>query len=311
MKNSIHIIKKDTGTSQLNRGIKSTIIGILTSFILAIIKGTAGIIGNSYALIADAIESTSDIVTSSIVLLGLKVASKPADINHPYGHGKAEPIAGIAVSIALVIAALIIINQSIREIITPHHAPAFFTLIVLVAVVATKEILFKYVISIGNDIKSIAVKNDAWHHRSDAITSAAAFIGISISLIGGQGYEEADDWAALFAAGIIIFNGIRLFLPAFREIMDTAPPQKIIDEIKQKARNVKGVKEIDKCLVRKMGLDFFVDIHVVVDGAISVHDGHLIGHLVKDALIGNFPNIANVLVHIEPDHFKELTGNEL
>lgn len=282
------------------KGIRSTLVGIIVSILLAIIKGTAGLIGNSYALVADAIESTADVFTSIIVLTGLKIASKPADSDHPYGHGKAEPVAGMIVASALFVAAIIIIIQSIHEIITPHHAPAAFTLIVLFAVIITKEFLFRFVIKVGENIDSIAVKNDAWHHRSDAITSAAVFIGISIALIGGKGFEQADDYAALFASIIIIINAYRLFKPAFYEIMDTAPPTYILEGIKIEAGKVEGVMGIDKCFVRKMGLEFFVDIHVIVNRDLPVHTGHLIGHNVKDQLMKFNPKIADVLVHIEP-----------
>jgi len=201
-----------------DQGIHTTLIGIIASIILAAIKGTAGVLGNSYALIADAIESTSDVFTSLIVIVGLRIAKKPADENHPYGHGKAEPFAGILVASALFIAAIIIIIQSTHEIITPHHAPAPFTLIVLIIVVLTKELLFRFVIKVGDSVESVAVKNDAWHHRSDAITSVAAFVGISIALIGGAGYEPADDYAALFASLIIIFNAYRLLKPALSDV---------------------------------------------------------------------------------------------
>ena len=293
-------MKTDNSKNSAQKGIQSTLIGIIVSIFLAVIKGTAGILGNSYALVADAIESTADVFTSIIVLTGLKIASKPADMNHPYGHGKAEPIAGMLVASALFFAAIIIIIQSIHEIITPHHAPAAFTLMVLVAVVAAKELLFRFVIKVGESIESTSVKNDAWHHRSDAITSAAVFIGISIALIGGNGFEEADDYAALFASGIIIINAYRLFKPSFYEIMDTAPPINILEEVKSAATKVEGVMGIDKCYVRKMGLEFFVDIHVIVDRNLPVHAGHLIGHNVKDELMKFNPKISDVLVHIEP-----------
>jgi cation diffusion facilitator family transporter len=264
------------------------------------IKAVAGVWGNSYALIADAIESTSDVFTSIVVLTGLKIAQKPADENHPYGHGKAEPLAGILVASALFTAAIVIIIQSIHEIITPHHAPAPFTLLVLILVVLTKEILFRFVIKVGDSVDSIAVKNDAWHHRSDAITSGAAFIGISIALIGGEGYEEADDYAALFASLIIIYNSYRLFKPALYEMMDAAPSPKLISDVIKRANMVDGVVAIDKCFARKMGLEYYVDMHVIVDGNISVHRGHDISHTVKDVLLTEFPHITNVLIHIEP-----------
>lgn len=288
----------------IKRGLKTTFIGIIASLVLAAVKIFTGIIGNSYALIADGIESLTDIFTSSIVLTGLYIASKPADENHPYGHGKAEPFAGIAVSFGIFIAAMVIVVQSVYEIITPHHAPAPFTLIVLVIVIIIKEALFRFVIKVGTTVNSIAVKSDAWHHRSDAITSAAAFIGISIALIGGEGYESADDFAALFASVIIIFNAYKIFKPALFELLDTAPPVKTIQKVRDVAVKVENVMGIDKCYVRKMGFDYFVDIHVLVDANLPVFKGHEIAHKVKDELMKEYSNISDVLVHIEP-YFRE------
>jgi len=293
-------MKKNNHKGNIKRGIKTTFIGIIVSFFLAVIKIFTGIIGNSYALIADGIESLTDIFTSSIVLTGLYFASKPPDEDHPYGHGKAEPFAGVAVAFGIFIAAMIIVVQSIYEIITPHHAPAMYTLIILIVVIITKETLFRFVIKVGNSVKSVAVRSDAWHHRSDAITSAAAFIGISIALIGGEGYESADDFAALFASVIIIVNAYRIFKPALYELLDTAPPAKTIQKVRDVAANVENVMGIDKCYVRKMGFDYFVDIHVLVDANLPVYKGHEIAHKVKDELIKEYSNISDVLVHIEP-----------
>jgi len=289
--------------NSVKRGLKTTFIGIIASSFLAAIKIFTGIVGNSYALIADGIESLTDIFTSSIVLTGLYFASKPADENHPYGHGKAEPFAGVAVSLGIFIAAMVIVVQSIYEIITPHHAPAPFTLVVLIIVIITKETLFRFVIKVGTSVNSIAIKSDAWHHRSDAITSAAAFIGISIALLGGAGYESADDFAALFASVIIVINAYRIFKPALFELLDTAPPAQIIQKVRDVASKVDDVMGIDKCFVRKMGFDYFVDIHVLVDANLPVYKGHEIAHLVKDELIKGHLNISDVLVHIEP-YFK-------
>ncbi len=282
------------------RGMRSTIVGIVVNALLAITKGAAGFIGNSYALIADAIESTSDILSSFIVWTGLRIASKPPDDDHPYGHGKAEPLAAVVVAIALFAATVIIAVQSVNEIVTPHHAPAPFTLIVLVLVVITKEMLFRFVFKVGEEVESTVVKTDAWHHRSDAITSAAAFIGISVALIGGDGYESADDWAAMFASLIIAINAYRMFRPAINEMMDTAPPADIKKNILLCAQGVEGVVEIEKCYVRKMGFEYYVDIHVVVDRDSPVWRGHDIAHRVKDAVRVSRNRIADVLVHIEP-----------
>lgn len=290
-----------TTRRRLASASRLALTGVLINTLLAGIKITAGILGNSYALVADGIESTLDIFGSFVIWGGLQIAARPPDTSHPYGHGKAEPIAGIAVSLALIAAAIGIAVQSIREILTPHHAPAPFTLIVLVTIVIAKELLFRKVIELGEEISSTAVKTDAWHHRSDAITSAAAFIGILIALIGGPGYEPADDWAALVACGLIGWNGIRLLVPAVQETMDVAPPKHVEEDVRAVAATVPGVVAIDQCRVRKMGLDLFVDIHVEVDADLTVREGHRIAHRVKDALREANPVIVDVLVHIEPD----------
>lgn len=302
-------MKIQTNNNLIQRGLRTTLIGIIASLVLAAIKIFTGIVGNSYALIADGIESLTDIFTSSVVLTGLYFASKPADEDHPYGHGKAEPFAGIAVSFGIFIAAMVIVVQSIYEIITPHHAPAPFTLIVLVIVIITKEALFRFVIKVGTTVNSVAVKSDAWHHRSDAITSAAAFIGISIALIGGEGYEAADDFAALFASVIIIINAYRIFKPALYELLDTAPPARTIQKVRDVAVKVENVMGIDKCFVRKMGFDYFVDIHVLVDANLPVFKGHEIAHKVKDELMNEYSNISDVLVHIEPYFTQNIDGH--
>ena len=289
-----------TKTTAARRGIKTTLIGVAVNALLAATKAIAGILGNSYALVADAIESTFDIVSSLIVLGGIRIAAVPADPDHPYGHGKAEPLAAMVVAVALCTAAVAIAIQSIREIITPHHAPAPFTLAVLVLVVITKESLYRFVFRAGMESHSTAMVTDAWHHRSDAITSLAAFFGISIALIGGAGYESADDWGALLAAAVIAFNGIRLLKPAIAEVMDAAPPPEVEEQVRRTAATVPGVTGLDKCFVRKMGLDYYVDLHVEVDGSIPVSEGHAIAHQVKDALRTSDRRITDVLIHIEP-----------
>lgn len=283
------------------KGLRTTLIGILVNLFLAVTKSTAGYLGNSYALIADGIESLSDVISSIIVYSGLKIAVRPPDENHPYGHGKAEPLAASAVALALIGAAITIIVFSFYEILHPHHAPEPYTLIVLLCVIIVKESLFKFVIKVGDNIESTAVKTDAWHHRSDAITSAAAFIGISIALIGGEGYESADDFAALAASGIIIFNAIRLLKPAVKDLMDHSPSESIERNIRESAKKVDGVVALDKCKIRKMGFEFYVDLDVIVDGEISVRNGHQIAHDVKELIREDNPQVANVLIHIEPD----------
>jgi cation diffusion facilitator family transporter len=251
-------------------------------------------------LIADGVESALDVAGSFVIWGGLKVAARPPDATHPYGHGKAEPLAAIIVALGVLAAAFGIAVQSVREIFLPHHAPAPFTLVVLIVVILVKELLYRYVMRMGRDVESTAVQTDAWHHRTDAMTSVAAFVGISIALIGGEAWRSADDWAALFACALIGANGFRLLSPALREIMDTAPRQEIVSSIARAARAVPGVLEVEKCLVRKMGLDFYVDLHIGVDANISVREGHQIAHTVKASIKKTDPRIADVLVHVEP-----------
>ena len=273
---------------------------MVVNLIFAAVKIAGGLIGNAYVLIADGIESSLDIAGSVVIWGGLKFAARPPDSTHPYGHGKAEPIAAVVVAVGVLAAATGLAIESVREILTPHHGPAPFTLAILVVVIIVKEILFRYVNRVGQNVESTAVQTDAWHHRSDALTSAAAFIGISVALIGGEGWQSADDWAALFACAVIAANGIRLLRPAFYEIMDTAPRAKIVRAICRVASSVPGVVEVEKCRARKMGLDFYVDLHARVDGNISVHEGHEIAHRVKAAIQQSDSRVADVLVHIEP-----------
>ena len=230
----------------------------------------------------------------------MKFAARPPDRTHPYGHGKAEPLAAGLVAMGVLLASVALAIQSVREIFTPHHGPAPFTLVVLIVVIVIKEFLYRIVIRVGRDVASTAVQTDAWHHRADALTSMAAFIGISVALAGGEKWYSADDWAALFACAVIAFNGWRLLFPALHEMLDTAPRGEIVATIEQAAVSVPGVLEVEKCLVRKMGISFYVDLHVGVDGAISVRDGHAIAHQVKDAIKRTDARIADVLVHVEP-----------
>src|ERR1044071_1384031 len=293
-------VENRTGSSMSRVGARVALLGLVINVVLASVKIVAGVVGHAYVLIADGMESALDVAGSIVIWGGLTVAARPPDRTHPYGHGKAEPIAALVVAICVLAAAIGLAIESVREIVTPHHGPAPFTLAVLVVVIGIKELLFRYVNRIGRDLESTAVQTDARHHSSDALTSAAAFIGISVALIGGERWQSADDWAALFACAVIAANGVRLALPAFQEIMDTAPAGKIVGSILAVASSVPGVVEVEKCYARKMGLDYYVDLHVGVDGNISVHEGHDIAHRVKSAIQQSDARVADVLVHIEP-----------
>ena len=286
--------------TRLQRSLRATFLGLAANVALTVAKFLAGIFGHSQALIADAVESLADIFSSVIVWRGLVVADTPPDEDHPYGHGKAEPIAAAIVSVMLLLAAGWIAWHSLEGIIEPRLAPSPWTLIVLVVVIVVKEGLFRFVLHEAEHVESSAVATDAWHHRSDAITSAAAFLGISITLIGGKEYEHADNWAALVAACVIGFNGWRLLRPAFNELMDRAPDRELIEKIRAVARTISGVAGVEKTFVRKMGYQFFVDMHVEVDPQMTVERSHLIGHEVKDKVRAQIPSVRDVLIHIEP-----------
>ncbi|SMG14086.1 cation diffusion facilitator family transporter [Sphingobacterium psychroaquaticum] len=287
--------------------IKTTYYSIFTSFTLAIVKWLGGIFGNSYALIADAIESTADIFSSFLVLLGLKYAKRPADSSHPYGHGRIEPLVTFIVVIFLVLSAFVIASESIKNIRTPHELPKAWTLIILGGIIIWKEISFRIIMRKSKLLNSTSLKAEAWHQRSDAITSVAAFIGIAIAIFCGEGYESADDWAALFASGFILYNCYGIFRPALAEIMDEHRYEELEEEVRQKSRNVAGVLLIEKCYIRKIGMHFQIDLHAVVDPNLTVREGHEIAHALKDYLIENLANIGNVFVHIEPFEEKAIS----
>lgn len=285
---------------QLASGQRVAAISLGVNGGLGLIKLVAGIVGNSYALVADAVESLGDLFSSSIVWGGLVIARKPADANHPYGHGKAEPLAALAVALMLIVAAVGIAIKAADGIRAPHDSPAVFTLPVLLGVVFVKEWMFRYGSRVGQRIRSISVSADAWHHRSDALTSAVAAVGITVALIGGREYAAADEYAALAACLVIAANGARFVRVAVSELMDTSPGAIVAASIEETARQVDGARWIEKLQVRKMGPSLYVDLHLEVDPDLTVRNAHAVAHAVKDRIMSARPEVADVLVHIEP-----------
>jgi cation diffusion facilitator family transporter len=288
------------GTSRLQRSVRVTLIGFAVNVLLAVSKLIAGVLGHSHALVADSIESFGDLLSSLIVWRGLVVAATPADEDHPYGHGKAEPIAAALVATLLLVAALGIFIKSALAIATPALAPRPFTLVVLLLVVVIKETLFRFVAREGILSESVALGSDAWHHRSDAITSLCAAIGIGVAIVGGEAFQVADPIAAMAAGGIIAWNGSFLLRSALSELMDATPSADVRGKVRQVAQGVPGVEGIETCVVRKMGYHYYVDMHVEVDPALTVQEAHDIAHLVKDRVREEIPAVYDVLIHIEP-----------
>ena len=286
--------------SNVQKAIQATYLSIFGNLILAVAKGITGVFGNSYALVADAIESLTDVFSSALVLFGIKYSARPADSNHPYGHGRAETLVTFTVVGFLLISATVIAYQSIINIQTPHQTPENYTLIVLAIIIVIKETFYRIVSKKGKETNSSSLKADAWHHRSDAITSLMAFIGISIAIYMGPGYETADDWAALFATLFIVYNAYLIFRPALGEILDEHVYDDLVEQIRIISESVKGVEGTEKCFVRKTGMTYLVDLHLLVNGNLSVTQGHAISHAAKDKLMEELPEVANILIHIEP-----------
>ncbi len=284
--------------------IKASYFSIVGNILLAAIKLVSGFFGNSYALIADGIESTTDVFSSLFVLFGIKYAQRPPDDNHPYGHSRIEPLITFVVVAFLVTSATVIAYESIINIRTPHKIPETWTLIVLGLIILWKEGSYRYVLNKSKLTNSSSLKADAWHHRSDAITSVMAFLGISIALIFGKGYETADDWAALLASGFILYNSYLIFRPALGEIMDEHIYDDLLEEIREESMKVKGIKGTEKCFIRKAGMEYHVDLHAIVDGEIPVREGHELSHRLKDHLRKEIPNLGHVLIHIEPTNYE-------
>jgi len=299
-----HVGRGSSTREQLNhavrQGTRVAAIGVIASALLAATKIAAGVVGNSFALVADGVESVLDIFSGLLVWGGLRVSALPQSARYPYGLGKAEPLASLVVSAVLLLAAVGIAIGAAQAILSPQEAPESFTLLVLVGVLIAKESMFRVLSARGREIGSRALNTDAWHHRSDALTSLAAFIGISVALTAGEGFESADDWAALVACAVITFNGVRLFRDSLREVLDVTAPKKILDRVRQIALSVPGVDSVDLLRVRQSGLALWVDIHVEVEGDISVRAGHEIAHLVKDGLLNSDLRILDALVHVEP-----------
>jgi cation diffusion facilitator family transporter len=288
-------------TSELQR---NTVVGFFASIFLSLLKLGAGIGGNSSALVADAIESLADTVGSVMVWQALRVAAKPPDRNHPYGYGKAEALASLGVGALLVAAALFIAAKSLHEIVIPHEAPASWTLLVLVAVIAVKEFLFRFVMRGAAEFDSDAARADAWHHRSDAITSVAAFVGVTLAIWGPclfaiPALVFSDEVAAILASGVILITATRMIRPALGELLD-AVAHDMVEKVAVIARAVEGVREVEKVFVRKSGSGYHVDMHLHVDPELTIRVAHALSGKVKSILKSQIPNLTGVLIHVEP-----------
>jgi cation diffusion facilitator family transporter len=284
----------------LRTGQGSALKAILVNTSLGGAKLMAGIFGHSYALIADACESFGDVIGSSITFYALKKAAEPPDKEHPVGHGRAETLAAMATSIALACVGALIFWQAAETLHQPRRSPNPLTLCVLVPVILAKEWMFHWMRSRGRKIGSQAIIADAWHQRSDVVTSIAALSGIIIAWAGGPGWAHADSWAAMVASVWLAGTGFWLLSPVLHELMEGAVDPALLKFISETSAECEGIKGVEKVWVRKLGMRLIVDLHIEVDPDITVQESHRLAHQVKDKLQTELPQVRDVMVHVEP-----------
>jgi len=279
---------------------RAAVVGLSINLALGVIKLAGGIAAHSFALIADSVNSLGDVLTSAVVVFAFRIAQRPPNPRHPYGHMRAEAVAGSNMALLVVFSAVMIAWEAIEHLTDQHPVPPVWALWIAGGNVVIKELLFHYKTRIGRRTGSAALLANAWDHRSDALCSLAVLIGLALIRFGGPAWISADEIASLVVAAAIIWSGGRLFWSSSRELLDMQADDELVAEVRRTAESVPEVRAIETLLVRKAGLEFFVDIHIEVDEHLTVAAGHLIGHQVKDRLLSEFPAIRDVLVHLEP-----------
>jgi len=292
---------RDTARSKLYaEAIRAGWIGLVVNVALGIAKLVGGVLGVSFALISDAINSIGDALSSVVVLVALNLAQRPPDSEHPYGHTRAEAIAASNVALLIILSAIYVTWEAIQRISLQHSLPPAWTLWIAGANVFIKESLFRYKLHVGERTGSTAIIANAWDHRSDALCSFAVLIGLGVVRWSGPNFIWADEFAAMVVAGFILLNGVRLFYNSANELMDIQADGQFVTAVEAKAMEASGVENVETLWVRKSGLEFFVDIHIEVEASLTVAEGHRIGHEVKDRILASFPTVRDALVHLEP-----------
>lgn len=287
-------------TSLYGDAIRAALVGLMANLALGGVKLAAGLHGASFALVADAVNSLGDALTSCVVVFALVVAQRPPDSEHPYGHSRAEAIAASNVALLIIVSAMLVAWEAMRRMFVIHDLPPGWTLWLAGGNVVIKECLFRFKRRVALRTGSAVILASAWDHRSDALSSLAVLIGLAVVRFAGRGFIWADEAAALVVVALILWNGIRLFRSSASELMDQQADTEFVTQIESAARAVDEVQEVETLWVRKSGLEYFVDIHIQVDARLTVDEGHRIGHRVKDHLLGKFPTLRDVLVHLEP-----------
>ena len=279
---------------------RAALLGLGVNLGLGVVKLVAGLLGNSFALLSDAVNSLGDAFTSAIVLFALRVAQRPADPEHPYGHTRAEAVAAANVALVLILSALLVGWAAIQRLAIPHELPPPWTLWIAGANVALKEGLYQYKVRVSRRTGSAAILANAWDHRSDALSARAVLVGLALVRWGGPRFIAADEVAALVVVAAIIWSGAVLFRTSVHELLDVQADEALVAAVRRSAAGVPGVRGVEKLWIRKSGLEYLADIHIEVDPQLTVAAGHAIGHAVKDRLLDEFTTLRDVLVHLEP-----------
>jgi cation diffusion facilitator family transporter len=280
-------------------GRQVAVLSMIVGAALAVMKITVGLMANSAAVVSDGVESASDVLASGIVLFGLALAAKPADEEHPYGHGRFETISGLAVGVMLGMTGAVICFRAAWSI-NDQHVPAAFAIWALVVSMIAKAALGATKFRIGRNIKSEALVADGWNDTVDILSASAALVAVALAVWRPQRFAAADHYGAFAVGLIVIFLGIRVVYNTTQQLVDRMPPRELLEDIRRVALSVPGALGIEKCLARKTGLRYHVDLHLEVDPEMTVRRSHEIAHEVRNRIIAELPWVADVLVHVEP-----------
>lgn len=290
----------ESNSTSASTGSKVTLVGVLVNTLLILLKFAAGIFGSSQALIADAVHSISDLFTDIVVLIGIRIRQKPPDKTHHFGHARIETLASLIVGMALIGTALYLgIDASLTIHRHTEYHPTGLALFGAGVSIVLKEVLYHYTIRTGRRIKSQLIVANAWHHRSDALSSVAVFIGVAGTQINPS-WHILDAFAALLVSFFIVKVGLEILRDALREFTDTAPRPEVIGKIKQCALSVKGVVDTHDLRVRTSGGQYQMEIHIVVDGQLTVLEGHKIAKAVEGCLVEDVGNFDSITIHVDP-----------
>jgi cation diffusion facilitator family transporter len=291
----------ENANQELKAGRRVTLVGAAVNLVLAALKFLAGIFGFSTALIADAVHSLSDLATDFIVLVGLKLGRAPADGKHQFGHGRLETLTAALVGLGLIGTGFYLGYEAGLDIYhNTMHNPTWLAIAGALVSVLGKEALYRWTLTVGKRIQSAAVQANAWHHRSDALSSVAVLIGVGAAIINPE-WHILDAYAALVVSLLVCKAGLDIVWEAVKEFTDHAPTSEVLNDIQRCALNVKGVVEIHDLKVRASGGRYHMELHVVVDGSLNVREGHAIAKEVEACLLGDLPLVERVIIHIDPE----------